>query len=310
MGRYIYKPLVTYFDGDTEEKKFDFIRAYKDSLTSGELLVDLYNYEIYVANNGMEYPIPTTPELKEEIIKWIESEEGPLGMYSKNDLINSQVDKDSPSNIENKKERIKNLLTKIEAYKKACMDEIAKNENDALRMDRETQKWYNDLYQYTYNKVYTNNTDGSEIVRSLYEILLKYADLYRRIKNIEKVIEEIDKTDIDDSYKTKIQEIFKRIVDNSVAIKKKLDKSKIHDGIKYKTPDYSINFNFNKNLYTNDGKSYSDIDDKLVNQSDKLISNITRESRVASESIETKDITVDGITYHVYNYPLTITLKK
>ena len=148
MGRYVYKPLVTYFEGDPEEKKFEFIRAYKDSLTSGELLVDLYNYDIYVANNGMEYPVPSTPELKKEIIDWIESDEGPLGSYQVNDLINSQVDKDSPSNIENKKERINNLLNQIELYKKECTKQVDDNENMIKRIDRETDIWYNDLSKY------------------------------------------------------------------------------------------------------------------------------------------------------------------
>jgi len=253
MARFIYKPLVTYFPGntpeETEENKLNFIQAYKDSLTSGELLVDLYNYEIYVANNGLEYPIPSTPELKEEIIKWIESDEGPLGSLSKNDLLNIKSDDSSEANIARKKEKVQSMIKEVELYHKACQEKIDEDLNTLRRTNREVEVFYDNLSSFTRKMAYTSNADNSEVAKVVYEVIAKYIELYKRLLNILKFTDYLNQTDIltnlEKEQNEKLKDIFAEIVNNEVAINTKLDRSKIKDNDTYKKPNMSFELNLN-----------------------------------------------------------------
>lgn len=189
MGRYVYKPLLIRFDAkpgdiDYEEKKYDFIQAYKHSLMSGELFVDLYNYDIYVANNGVEYPVPATMDIKKEIIDWIESDEGPLASLKKNDILDTKTNNTSEATITRKKEKIKNLIKTIEDYKKACEDKIFEDENTLLMTQREVETWFKNLSGYALDKAYSGGTDKSDIVKIVYSVLCKYINLYERLINV------------------------------------------------------------------------------------------------------------------------------
>jgi 5'-deoxynucleotidase YfbR-like HD superfamily hydrolase len=277
MARYVFKPLITYFSGDPEEKKFDFIRAYKDSLTSGELLVDLYNYEIYVASNGMEYPIPSTPELRQEIIDYIESDDGPLGSLSKNDLLNTESDDSSEANITRKKEKLESLMEEVKKYNEACIEKINSNENSLKRINRETANWYNNLSRYVYKQMYTSNVDGSEIVKVAYNIINKYIDLYKRLYYIDIFMENFnnDRQAITaklNEFKKEAKDLFVEIANNQAAVNQKLDKSEIMDSSNnYKVPEYTFNIDFDVSIsednisdFENNINSLKKIDGKII----------------------------------------------
>jgi len=288
MSRYIFKPLVTYFPGktpeETEANKWDFIQAYKDSLTSGELLVDLYNYEIYVANNGLEYPVPSTPELRSEIIKWIESDEGPLASFSKNDLLNTKSDDASEANIARKKEKIKSMLTEVEKYNKACKEKIDEDENTLLRTEREIDNWYESLSRYTRKSVFSSNASGAEICKSTYWVMAKYIDLYKRLRNIINFINVIDETPIDTSkYNDELKEIFHELVNNQIAIDDKLDKSMLYDNDKIKTPNYEFSLSFNAPKTTETNVVQSKLDD-IRKISDDLGDNAKFETKITNNN--------------------------
>ena len=297
MSRYIFKPLVTYFPGktpeETEANKWDFIQAYKDSLTSGELLVDLYNYEIYVANNGLEYPVPSTPELRDEIIKWIESDEGPLASFSKNDLLNTKGDDASEANIARKKEKIKLMLAEVEKYNKACKGKVDEDENTLLRTDREIDNWYESLSRYTRKKVFSSNSSGAEICKSAYWVMAKYIDLYKRLRNIINFINNMEDHPIDTSqYNDELKEIFHELVNNQVAIDDKLDKDKIMTNGKVKIPNYSFGMSFDAPKTTTNNEVYNklnsikrlndDLGDNskfstsITNNNDRIIINVKK----------------------------------
>ena len=288
MSRYIFKPLVTYFPGktpeETEANKWDFIQAYKDSLTSGELLVDLYNYEIYVANNGLEYPVPSTPELRSEIIKWIESDEGPLASFSKNDLLNTKSDDASEANIARKKEKIKSMLIEVEKYNKACKEKIDEDENTLLRTEREIDNWYESLSRYTRKNVFSSNASGAEICKSTYWVMAKYIDLYKRLRNIINFINVIDETPIDTSkYNDELKEIFHELVNNQVAIDDKLDKSMLYNNDKIKTPNYEFSLSFNAPKTTETNVVQSKLDD-IRKIADDLGDNAKFETKVTNNN--------------------------
>jgi len=288
MSRYIFKPLVTYFPGktpeETEANKWDFIQAYKDSLTSGELLVDLYNYEIYVANNGLEYPVPSTPELRSEIIKWIESDEGPLASFSKNDLLNTKSDDASEANIARKKEKIKSMLIEVEKYNKACKEKIDEDENTLLRTEREIDNWYESLSRYTRKSVFSSNASGAEICKSTYWVMAKYIDLYKRLRNIINFINIIDETPIDTSkYNDELKEIFHELVNNQIAIDDKLDKSMLYDNNKIKTPNYEFSLSFNAPKTTETNVVQSKLDD-IRKISDDLGDNAKFETKITNNN--------------------------
>jgi len=254
MPRYSYKPLVGYFPGktpeETEASKYDFIQAYKDSLTSGELLVDLYNYEIYVANNGLEYPVPSTPELKKEIIEWIESDNGPLGALQKNELLNEQTDDPSDSTLKRKKIKLQLMINQVEAYNKACKEAIDADLNKVERVNREISNWYENLASFTKKLVYSKNMSGNEVEKVAYMVTAKYIDLYRRMLNIFNFIKsmgvttEIDPEDIIENYDKTIKDIFHELVNNQISIESKLDITEIKDKDGYKVPDYQFNVRF------------------------------------------------------------------
>lgn len=68
MGRYIYQPIIMTNYSDQE-----YLKRYKQSIQTGELLVDLQNYDIYVTEEGIELPIPITKNLREVVMDYIRS---------------------------------------------------------------------------------------------------------------------------------------------------------------------------------------------------------------------------------------------
>lgn len=64
MARYKYLPI----------RYNDYLSKYINSLKTGELLVDLVDHDIYVTEEGMNLPVPTTKALKEAIIRFLETD--------------------------------------------------------------------------------------------------------------------------------------------------------------------------------------------------------------------------------------------
>ena len=65
-GRYVYKPL----DYGT------YMKNYIGTLRSGELLVDFDQYDLYVTEEGINLPIPTTKGLREAVMHFLDNELG------------------------------------------------------------------------------------------------------------------------------------------------------------------------------------------------------------------------------------------
>lgn len=249
MGRYIYKPLTTDFGSDKErdEKKYQFIQDFKKSLTLGELILDLHEYDIYVANNGLEYPIPSTSEYKQEIIDWIESEEGPLASFKKDDLLNDKSEDSTESNLQRKKELIDHMVEMIKKFQDLCNEYIDENENDLLRLDRETKVWYDNLLKFINSKngMIHNNI---ELITVIHQVIFKYIELSQRVEslneNIIKKNQSIDST-ILTKYENRLQDLFKDLVNNSEAIDHKLSKSDLRNDLSNKDFTKDIpNYNF------------------------------------------------------------------
>lgn len=64
MSRYKYIPMS--YD--------DYMGKYINTLKTGELLVDLNNHDIYVTEEGFNIPIPTTKQLRDKIINYLEND--------------------------------------------------------------------------------------------------------------------------------------------------------------------------------------------------------------------------------------------
>lgn len=104
MGRYIYKPiLLKYSPGNEEEYKREYIK----SIESGELLVDLSNYDLYVTEEGIELPIPSTKKIKDEIINFINN----LDLNNRISLFEQNISK-----IETLKQKAQLLLSATEGF--------------------------------------------------------------------------------------------------------------------------------------------------------------------------------------------------
>lgn len=293
MGRYSYKPIITSFNNNKlEEDKYDFIQKYKDSLTTGEIIIDLFNYEIYIANNGLEYPVSTTSETKKDIINYIENEEGPLGILSKNDLLTIKSDDNTEANIIRKEEKIEDMLNDIKKFNKACLDKIDEDENKLKRTNREIENWYDDLSKYTMKKVYSSDAEGSNIIKLIYNILCKYIELYKRAENISNSITKLKNLKIEDAfndYNDKLKKLFRILVNNEVAINQKLNISEIKDKDgNYITPDYSYNISFN-------GLGNEEYNNVIIDKFNEI--------RNISECIPTKYATLDNNT-------ITLSLKS
>jgi len=71
MGRYIYQPIIMEKYSDQE-----YLKRYKQSIQTGEMLVDLQNYDIFVTEEGIELPIPITRNLREIVMSYIRSLKG------------------------------------------------------------------------------------------------------------------------------------------------------------------------------------------------------------------------------------------
>lgn len=106
MGRYVYKPITTNYDPTDENQ---YLENYIKSIKSGELLVDLSNYDLYVTEEGVELPIPITKNLKKKIINFINS----LDIEDRTQLLLNNLNK-----IENIKEKLVDLIGSIEVLDK------------------------------------------------------------------------------------------------------------------------------------------------------------------------------------------------
>lgn len=226
MGRYIYKPLIAYFDGDSEEKKKEFLEKYKESLKTGELLVDLYNYDIYVSNSGLEYPIPVTSEIREEIINWIESEEGPLSQYKINGLINEKSTDSSESSLIRKQELIESLKNKIIEYQNAFIGNTSEDENILKRTLRECQYFYKDLGNYTLTLVNGSPNYETDNKRIYGEIVVKYFSLFERFKKLRARVNSQINTlnNLSNEIYPILNEKYREVVNMGVSLNSKLDK--------------------------------------------------------------------------------------
>ncbi len=52
----------------------DYLKNYVNSLKTGEMLVDLTNHDVYVTEEGVNIPIPTTKALRDEVINFLNND--------------------------------------------------------------------------------------------------------------------------------------------------------------------------------------------------------------------------------------------
>ena len=52
----------------------EYLTKYVNSLKTGEMLVDLTNHDIYVTEEGLNIPIPTTKKLREQVVNFLEND--------------------------------------------------------------------------------------------------------------------------------------------------------------------------------------------------------------------------------------------
>ena len=241
MGRYIFKPLIY-----SEENREEFLEKYKESLQTGELLVDLKDYDIFISNAGLEYPIPVTSEIRNEIINWIESEEGPLAQYKMNELLTEKTDDTTEANIKRKKELIENLKKEIDKYRKLFSDNTDDTENSLMRIDRECNYFYRDLASYTLTMVTDMNSYIKDVKKLINEILLRYLNAYRRFREVKQKIYSITNTidninNKESNFEESLKEDFKKIINMGVSLNSKMDKSLLSDD---KLPTYEATLKF------------------------------------------------------------------
>lgn len=168
MGRYIYRPVSIDFENSTYESIKNFLNKYKESLKKGELLVDLHNYDIYISNNGLEYPIPVTSTLRKEIIEWIESEEK---------FNESLKDSQNQMNLKKKKEILNQLMTKIIEYQEYLKENSSDSLDRTLNLEREVKYFYTNLSEYVLSQIIENNVVKNFMMNLFYEIDLEYSEL-------------------------------------------------------------------------------------------------------------------------------------
>lgn len=257
MGRYIFKPLIY-----SEENREEFLEKYKESLQTGELLVDLKDYDIFISNAGLEYPIPVTSEIRKEIIEWIESEEGPLAQYKQNELLTESTDDTTEANIQRKKELIENLKKEIDRYRKLFTDNTDDTENSLMRINRECNYFYRDLSSYTLTMVNDIDSYKNDVKKIINEILLRYLDVHRRFKKVKQKIYSIDNmvNNIEDKFEDSLKEDFKKTINMGVSLNSKIDKELLEKEL----PTYEATIQFNTSgLNANDG-SIIPLSDKIV----------------------------------------------
>lgn len=184
MSRYVYKPLTFYTDPNNKFAMKEFLELYKNSLESGELLVDLREYDIYIANNGIEYPIPIIKSLREEVINWIESEDNPINILSK--LDNGSGEKKRFDTIKAKTEKIKELMKSINESENKLKNNIDDSVNTLMRAEREVRYFYTNLSSYLLshsNEITSLEEDIGKIVTVAIGKMIEYYDSLRSIYN-------------------------------------------------------------------------------------------------------------------------------
>lgn len=238
MGRYIFKPLIY-----SEENKEEFLEKYKESLQTGELLVDLKDYDIFISNAGLEYPIPVTSEIRNEIINWIENEEGPLVQYKMNELLTEKTEDATEANIKRKKELIENLKKEIDKYRKLFSDNTDDTENGLMRINRECNYFYRDLASYTLTMVTDMDSYIKDVKKLINEILLRYLNAHRRFREVKQKIYSIKNTidNIEPTFEESLKEDFKKTINMGVSLNSKMDKSLLSDD---KLPTYEVTLKF------------------------------------------------------------------
>ena len=184
MSRYVYKPLTFYIDPNNKFAMKEFLELYKNSLESGELLVDLREYDIYIANNGIEYPIPIIKTLREEVINWIESEDNPINILSK--LDNGSDEKKRFDTIKAKTEKIKELMKSINESENKLKNNIDDSVNTLMRAEREVRYFYTNLSSYLLshsNEITSLEEDIGKIVTVAIGKMIEYYDSLQSIYN-------------------------------------------------------------------------------------------------------------------------------
>lgn len=184
MSRYVYKPLTFYTDPNNKFAMKEFLELYKNSLESGELLVDLREYDIYIANNGIEYPIPIIKTLREEVINWIESEDNPINILSK--LDNGSGEKKRFDTIKAKTEKIKELMKSINESENKLKNNIDDSVNTLMRAEREVRYFYTNLSSYLLshsNEITSLEEDIGKIVTVAIGKMIEYYDSLQSIYN-------------------------------------------------------------------------------------------------------------------------------
>lgn len=184
MSRYVYKPLTFYIDPNNKFAMKEFLELYKNSLESGELLVDLREYDIYIANNGIEYPIPIIKTLREEVINWIESEDNPINILSK--LDNGSGEKKRFDTIKAKTEKIKELMKSINESENKLKNNIDDSVNTLMRAEREVRYFYTNLSSYLLshsNEITSLEEDIGKIVTVAIGKMIEYYDSLQSIYN-------------------------------------------------------------------------------------------------------------------------------
>lgn len=247
MSRYVFKPLTFYLDPNNRFAMKEFLDLYKKSLESGELFVDLREYDIYIANNGIEYPLPIIKTLREEVIKWIESDENPINILSK--LDSNKDDKKRFDTIEAKREKIKELMETIKESEKQLKDSVDDNLNTLMRTEREVRYFYTNLSAYLlgHSKELTSlekdigkvTTISLKEMLEYYELLMSVTHKLSNFVNNEKEMNAVSQV---------LDEVvdMKKIINLGMECKNKLDKSFVQK----EAPKFKIDINVTRNNST------------------------------------------------------------
>lgn len=229
MNRYVFKPLSVYLNHENEDEcensLKEFLIKYKESLSTGEMFVDLTTYDIYIANNGLEYPIPIIKELRELCIEWIESNDNPLNI-----LLKLNIDENSNS-ITSKIEKIDELMKKIKEQE----NELKKSDdylNQYSRINHEVKYFYKNLSNYINNRIKRKYQIQLNLEKKIDNFYKRYIDLEKRYIGLLSRFESLEHEKLNYEYLLKyledeinIQDIINMSVESNV----KLDKEEISD---------------------------------------------------------------------------------
>lgn len=202
MGRYVYQPIILRNapDGYQEE---EFIKNYFKSIKTGELLVDLRNYDIFVTEEGIELPIPVTRNLREIIIGFVKSLKGDFN--TRYLYLLKYADR-----IARLKEQIDAKLEEIEQKTFILDGKIISKYNTVVYFENVTINNLNLLGQlsYTTSDYYKTLSERYEILREDFEALQKLEEDF----NIENTKHSNNSTVLEEIY-NRIQNVNKRISD-------------------------------------------------------------------------------------------------